>query len=91
MTKPLHYGCKDKEKEIPDLKTFNFILQILSVEDKIGHLFAVDIIFDEKNASEEELILNEIYTPIFEKKKLIKPYERSVIQIQTICFKDIYV
>ena len=41
MTKPLPYGCIKKEKEIPDLRQFNFIsfiFQNLSAEDKIGHL-----------------------------------------------------
>ena len=79
MTKPLSYGCIKKEKEIPDLRKFNFILKNLSVDNKIGHLFVVDIIFDEKNADEKKLIFSETYTPIFEKKKLIKPYESCVL------------
>ena len=34
------------------------------------------------------MIFNEIYTPIFEKKYLIKPYERSVLQIQSVLAKN---
>ena len=37
-----------KETEIPYLQKFNFILQDPSPDDKIGHLFIVNIIFDEK-------------------------------------------
>ena len=66
MTKPLTYGCIKKQKKFPDLKQFIFILQNLLIDDKIGYLFVVDK-------------LNEIYTPIFEKNKTIKPYERSVL------------
>ena len=53
MTKPLPHSSIKKEKETPDLRQFNFILQNLSVDKKIGHLFVVDIIFDEKNADEK--------------------------------------
>ena len=84
ITKPLPYGCIKKEKETPDLRKFNLILQSLSPDDKIGHLFVVDIIFDEKNA-------DEIYMPIFEKNTLIKPYERSVLKIQSVLAKIIKV
>ena len=34
------------------------------------------------------LLFNKIYTPIFEKKMLIKPYERSVLQIQSVLAKN---
>ena len=67
MTKPLPFGCIKKQKSIPDLKKFNFIIQELPIEDKIGHLFVVDIVFNEKMADERTLLFNEIYTPIFEK------------------------
>ena len=72
ITKPLPYGCIKKEKETPDLRKFNLILQSLSPDDKIGHLFVVDIIFDEKNADEKKLLFNKIYMLIFEKNILIK-------------------
>ena len=52
ITKLLPFGCIKKEKETPDLRKFNFILQNLLPNNKIGHLFVVDIIFDEKNADE---------------------------------------
>ena len=46
------------------MKEFDLIIQ-----GKIGHLFVVDIEFDEKNADEKQLFFNKIYTPIFEEKK----------------------
>lgn len=33
------------------------------------------------NADEKKLLFNETYTPIFEKKKKISPYVRSVFQL----------
>ena len=70
MTKPLPYGCIKKSKKVPSLLEFNIILSNLSHEDKIGHLFLVDIKFHDKNP--KTMLFNEIYTPIFEKKKSCK-------------------
>ena len=53
MTRPLLYGCIRKAKETPDLRLVNFVLQNLSVDDKISHLFVVDIILDEKDADQK--------------------------------------
>ena len=50
-------------------------------EDEIDHLFVVDIIFDLKNATKRQLVYNETYPPIIEKKKIIDPCERSVFQL----------
>ena len=41
----------------------------------------VDIHFDQKNASEKQLFFNEIYSPVFEKKKVLSANERSVFQL----------
>ena len=73
MIKPLSYGCIRKQKEIPILRQFNLILKNISIDDKIGHLFVVDIKFNKEAADEKVLLFNEIYTPIFEKKKVVKP------------------
>ena len=43
------------------------LLQNVSLEDKIGHLFTVDTEFTDVNP--KTLLFNEIYPPIFEKKK----------------------
>ena len=57
MTKPLPYGC---------ITEFNKILDKMSHEDNIGHLFIVDIKFH--NINLRTIFFNEIYPPIFEKK-----------------------
>ena len=44
MTKPLPYGCIKKMK-IPTLLEINCILDCISHEDAIGHLFIDDIKF----------------------------------------------
>ena len=45
------------------------------------HLFVVDIEFNIVKANAKTLMYNEIYTPIFEKKKNIDPSERSVFHL----------
>ena len=42
MTKPLPYGCIKKQEHRPSLLEFNKILDRISQNDNIGHLFIVD-------------------------------------------------
>ena len=80
MTKSLPTGCiKDNSDFF--WKTFNLLLESVSLEDRIGHLYIVDTEFDTKNASEKILAYNEIYPPIIEKQKVIDPCERSTYQL----------
>ena len=80
MTKPLPTGCIKDDKDI-SWETINFLLESVSFEDKIGHLYIVDIEFDVKSATKREFAYNEIYPPIIEKQKTIDPCERSVFQL----------
>ena len=80
MTKPLRTGCIKDSDDICR-KTFNFLLESVSFEDTIGHLYIVDIEFDFENATEREFAYNEIYPPIIEKQRIIDPCERSVFQL----------
>ena len=80
MTKPLPTGCTKDDKDI-FWETFNFLLESVSFEDKIGHLYIADIEFDVKIAAEREYAYNEIYPPIIEKQKTIDPCERPVFQL----------
>ena len=80
MTKPLSTGCVKDDSDI-SWETFNFLLESVSFEDKIGHLYIVDIEFDYKNATEKQFVYNEIYPPILEKQKTIDPCDRSVYQL----------
>ena len=50
-------------KKIPSLKEFNLIIQGVLDENKIGHLFVVDIEFDKTKCWWKQLFK----TPIFEK------------------------
>ena len=68
---------KRKNNTFP--KKFNFILQNLSVDDKLGHLLVVDISFNKKKKWQIEK---------HEKKKVIKPYERSILQLQSVLLKN---
>ena len=80
MTKPLPTGCI-KDDSYSSWTTFNLLLEKVNFEDKIGHLFVVNIVFDSDNATEKELAYNEIYRPIIEKQTIIDPCERSVYQL----------
>ena len=65
MTKPLLYGCVKKKKILLALQNL-IILDGLSHENIIGHHFIVDIKFKNNNP---KTLFNELYPPIFEKKK----------------------
>ena len=79
MTKPLPYGVIKKKKVLPTLEELEQILNNVTLDDKLDHLFVVDIVFDKVN--EKTLLFNKLYPPIFEKIKKIEPYERSCAQI----------
>ena len=51
MTKPMPTVCI-KEHPAPSWLKFNLLLETVDLDDKIGHLFVVDIKFDEKRATE---------------------------------------
>ena len=68
MTKPMPTGCI-KEHLFPSWLEFNLFLETIDLEDQIGHLFVVDIEFDEKIATERGYMYNEILPPIIEKQK----------------------
>lgn len=58
-----------------------FFLKNVDLEDKIGHLFIVDIEFDAENATEKELMYNEILPPIIEKENILEANEPLVYQL----------
>ena len=86
MTKPLPYRCIEKQDKVPSMTEFNKILDCISHDNKIGHLFTVDIRF--YNINEKTLLLNEIYPPIFQKNKNIDPFERSTLQLMSVIVRD---
>ena len=81
MTKPLSYGCIKKKKKVLSLEELPDFLKSVTLDDKIGHLFTIDIEFTDINA--KTLFFNKIYLPIFEKNKKISPHERSTTQVMS--------
>ena len=86
MTKPLQYGCIKKQEHVPSMAEFNKILDKISHDNNIEHLFIVDIKFH--NVNPKTLLFNEIYPPIFEKNKKMEPYERSTLQLMSIMVRN---
>ena len=66
MTKPLRTGSI-KENVYISWRTFNLLLQKVSLNDQISHLFVMYIEFDRKNATENQIVYNEIYRPIIKR------------------------
>ena len=66
MTKPLPTGCI-KQNLDTSWRTSNLLLQNVSLDDQIGHLYMVDIEFDHNKATEKQLVCNEIYPTIIKK------------------------
>ena len=87
MTRPMPTGCI-KQNTSPSWVTFNLLIEKVSLEDKIGHLFVVDIEFDFENASAHQLTYNEIFPPIIEKKKIMEANERSLFQLLELFSKN---
>ena len=65
MTKPMPASCM-KEKT-PSWLEFNVLLKNLDLDDKIVHLFVVDIEFDYENTTSKQMMYNEIFPPIIDK------------------------
>ena len=80
MTRPMPAGCI-KENNPPSWLKFNLLLETVDLENKIGHLFVVDIEFDIENADERKMLYNEIFPPIIEKEKIFEANERSLFQL----------
>ena len=80
MTRPMPTGCI-KQNNSPSWLEFNLLLEKVSLDDSIGHLFIVDIEFDEQNATKKQYMYNEIFPPIIEKQKTLEANERSLFQL----------
>ena len=60
-----------KQKFCPNLRKFNLFIENLLPGDKISHLLIVDIKYDVEHTNKRPLPFNEIYTPVFGKKKCL--------------------
>ena len=65
MTRPLPSGCIKRKSTVPSFEELEHLLKYVSSEDKIRHIFTVDIEFLDINP--KTLLFNEIFPPIFEK------------------------
>ena len=54
ITKSLPTGCIKDNKDI-SWNTFNFLLETVSLDDKIGHLYIADIEFDIKKCHQKTI------------------------------------
>ena len=78
MTKPMPTGCI-KEYPSPSFREFNLLLYSVTLNDPFGHLFVVE--FNKNEATEREMLYNEIFPPIIEKQKTLDADERSIYQL----------
>ena len=62
-------------------KKIDLLIEFVTLDDKIGHLFVVDIEFDKKNVTERELLYNKVLPPVIEKQKLVDANERSIYRL----------
>ena len=60
-----------KKEEVPIRKKFDLLLETANLDNKISHLFVVEIHFDHKNATPKQLLCTKIFPPIIEKHKII--------------------
>ena len=81
MTRPLPYGCIKRQFTVPSFEELEQLLKSVTLEDKIGHIFTVDIEFSHINP--KTLLFNEVFPPVFEKHKKIPPHLRSCSQIMS--------
>ena len=87
ITKPPLYGCMKKQKHVPSLLEFNKMLDRISHEDSIVHLFVVNIKC--QNNNKKTLLFNAIYILMY----LYFPYylpDKEQLANDTFTDKNIY-
>ena len=67
MSRPLPYGCIKKKKKVFSIDELYELIKTVSLEEKIGHIFTLDLEFSDINPKTP--LFNEIYPPIFEEKR----------------------
>ena len=87
MIKSMPTGCI-KENEPPSWLNLNILLETVDLDHPIGHIFIVDIFFDERNVTEKEWLYNEIFPPIIKKQKILDVNERSAYQLLELFDKN---
>ena len=67
---------------------YNLLFEKVSLDDKKGHIFVVDIEFDYLHATDCQIIYNEILPPFIEKNTKTETNERSVYQLLELYSED---
>ena len=86
MTKPMPVASV-KEKS-PSRIEFNLLMEKVSLDDPIGHIFVVDVEFNHLKATDCQIMYNEIFPPFTEKQSRIEANERSVYQLLELYSED---
>ena len=87
MTKPVPIGSiKDKT---PSWAEFNLLMEKVSLDDPIGHMYVVDIEFDHEKTTDRQIMYNENFPPIVDKKAIFEANERSLFQLLELYSEDI--
>ena len=81
MTRPLPYSCIKRKPTVPSFEELEQLLKSVTLEDKTGYIFTVDIEFSDINP--KTVLFNEIFPPVFEKNKKIPPHLWSCSQIMS--------
>ena len=86
MTKPMPVGAiKEKEASWTE---YNILFEKVSLDDKKGHIFIVDIEFDYLHATDRQIIHNEIIPPFIETDTKIEANKRLVYQLLELYTED---
>ena len=86
MTKPMPIGSV-KEKS-PSWVEFNLLMEKVSLDDPIGHIFVVDVEFEHEKATDCQIMYNEIFPPFTDKQTRTEANERSVFQLLELYSED---
>ena len=87
MTKPMPVGATKEKKG--SWTEFNMLFEKVSLDDKKGHIFIVDIEFDHLLATDCQIMYNEMLPPFIEKDTKIEANKRSVYQLLELYSEDI--
>ena len=68
MTKPMPTGCIKDNYDL-SWQTFNFLIESVSLDNTIDHLYIVDIELDFQKLTPRQKVHNEICPPIMGKEK----------------------
>ena len=60
------------------------LLETVSLDDRIGYLFIVNIEFDLENADAKQLMYNDVYHPVINKQENLDANERSIFQLREL-------